>query len=201
MTRRAVFCGPCALSLETEPPQTASRNNTQVTEIAEHLAAFGSYEGALAIAIQKLKYHSRADLAPSLGSLLVRTVDRDGLRGDLVVPVPLHPLRLAERGFNQAALLARVAARQLDMPFSTAALVRRRVTPPQAKTSAADRWRNVAGAFIVPRPARVAQRHILLVDDVATTGATLEACRRALRTAGAESVTGLVLARALEIRS
>ncbi len=115
---------------------------------------------------------------------------------DLVVPVPLHPARLADRGFNQAALLARPLARALGARLEARALVRVRDTPPQTPLDVPARRANVRGAFAVRSPARVRDRVCLLVDDVLTTGATAAACAKALRGAGADSVLLLVLARA-----
>ncbi|HEX4570431.1 MAG TPA: phosphoribosyltransferase family protein, partial [Dongiaceae bacterium] len=114
---------------------------------------------------------------------------------DLVTPVPLHWTRLFTRRYNQAALLAQAAARLAGRPFRPDLLVRRRRTAPQSAGRAA-RARNVAGAFLVP-PARrklVEDRRVLLVDDVRTTGATLESCARALKVAGAAGVDVLTLA-------
>jgi ComF family protein len=111
------------------------------------------------------------------------------------VPVPLHPARLAERGFNQAEILAAPCAAAWGRPLLTGALVRTRATQPQTDLDAAARRANVAGAFAVRRPAAVASRRLLLVDDVLTTGATAWAAARALRAGGAASVAVLVLAR------
>ncbi len=112
------------------------------------------------------------------------------------MPVPLHPARLAERGYNQAALLGAAAARELGAPLQPRALLRTRNTSQQARLPRAGRLENVAGAFRVRAPALVRGRRIVLVDDVATTGATLAACVAALRESGAVSVTPLVVARA-----
>jgi ComF family protein len=114
---------------------------------------------------------------------------------DLLVPVPLHPRRLRERGFNQAALVTRELSRQTGRPICEGALVRCRDTAPQAGLSAAARRRNVAEAFAVRRRGIVAGRVVTLVDDVMTTGATALACARALRAAGAREVRMLSLAR------
>jgi ComF family protein len=115
---------------------------------------------------------------------------------EVLVPVPLHPRRRRERGFNQADLLAAAVGRRCRLPVAATALVRRKDTAPQAGLSAAGRRLNVAGAFGVRRRARIAGRVVVLVDDVLTTGATALACARALNDAGAREVRLLAVARA-----
>jgi len=114
---------------------------------------------------------------------------------DVLIPVPLHPRRLRERGFNQAALIARELGRRTGRPCGDRALVRRKDTAPQAGLSAAARRRNVDAAFAVRRRGLVAGHVVTLVDDVFTTGATAYACARALRDAGAVEVRLLSAAR------
>jgi len=106
----------------------------------------------------------------------------------MVTPVPLHAVRLRERGYDQAALLADSLARALGAPFVPGLLVRIRATREQSRLSAAGRRANLAGAFAVPRPEAVRGRSVLLVDDVLTTGSTLDAAGGALRAAGAETL-------------
>jgi competence protein ComFC len=131
-----------------------------------------------------------------MGELMARYLLETPLLADLLVPVPLHPHRQRARGYNQSLLLAREISRRLELPLAAEALVRRRDTPPQAKAVEADaRRRNVADAFDC-RPRAVAGRRVLLVDDVTTTGATLDACARALLAeGGASSVWALTFAR------
>lgn len=116
---------------------------------------------------------------------------------DLIIPVPLHYTRLVSRGFNQSAWLAATLSRQTGTPCKLALLKRQRRTPTQGGLTARARRRNVAGAFAVPpRSTGLVQgKRILLVDDVLTTGATLSACTRALKQAGARDIDVLVLAR------
>jgi ComF family protein len=136
-----------------------------------------------------MKFGQRTDLADRLSSLLPRLQ----LPADvLVVPVPLHLLRLVERGFNAPALMARRWCRTVGGEFAPWALERWRETPHQSKLSARERAHNVQGAFAAHEAA--AGRHAILLDDVITTGATLEACRRALYAAGVVHVSVLALA-------
>lgn len=146
----------------------------------------------MATAILRLKYAERPDLGPRLGLAMVGAAG--GSRGaiDLVVPVPLHPKRLAERGYNQAALLAAPVAAALEVPLAPRLLRRRSDTPRQAILDRGARMANVREAFVAREPAH--GKRILLVDDVRTTGATLGACAAALRAAGASRVDTLALA-------
>jgi ComF family protein len=157
-----------------------------------------AYVGAVARALGRLKGERRSDLARPLGDLLWRTVEprAESLRRAVVVPVPLHPVRLAERGYNQSGLLASRVARRLGAPLWPSALTRVRDTPPQATLARDARQANVRNAFVAREPEHVVGRAVLLVDDVWTSGATLEACSRALLEAGAKSVFRTVLARA-----
>jgi ComF family protein len=149
------------------------------------------------VAIHELKYRGRRRVA---GQLVRALLENEAARTlattcDVLVPVPLHPRRRRQRGFNQAALVARELARRTGRPSCEDALVRHRDTASQAGLSAAERRRNVAEAFAVRRPALVAGRVVTLVDDVMTTGATAFACARALHAAGAAEVRMLSLAR------
>jgi ComF family protein len=131
-----------------------------------------------------------------MGQLMAECLDGAALPVDVVVPVPLHPRRQRLRGYNQSTLLAREVSRRLGLTLASEALVRRRDTPPQAKAvEAGARRRNVAGAFDCPAGV-AAGRRVLLVDDVTTTGATLDACARALLAeGGAAGVWALTFAR------
>lgn len=159
--------------------------------------SLGPYEGPLRTAIHELKYRGRRRVAARLVEALLEEASARTLVGDtdVLVPVPLHPRRLRERGFNQAALIARELARRTGRPWAEGALVRRRETAPQAGLTAAARRRNVHDAFVVRRRGVVAGRVVTLVDDVLTTGATARACANALKAAGASEVRMLSLAR------
>jgi ComF family protein len=160
-------------------------------------ASLGPYEGSLRTVLHELKYRGRRRAARRLAeALLDAPAARRLLTADAVlVPVPLHPRRRRERGFNQSELLAAALARRTGLRMAPAALVRRRDTSPQAGLTAAARRANVEGAFAVRQRARVSGRPVVLVDDVLTTGATARGCARVLREAGASEVRVLTVAR------
>jgi ComF family protein len=153
--------------------------------------AIGSYEGALRSIVHALKYEGRRSLARPLADLM-RERGAEVLAGsDCLVPVPLHPTRRRARGFNQALDLARHLGRPVRK-----ALRRVRATPTQTGLPAAQRHRNVRDAFaMAPRTSSLSGATVVLVDDVSTTGATLEACARVLKAAGAREVRALMAAR------
>lgn len=132
--------------------------------------------------IHDFKYHGMWRRAYEMGCWYGRCLRESGLYDDIdtVVPLPLHTLRLCRRGYNQSELIARGIAEQLDAALDTRSVRRRRNTSSQARTPKYDRGRNVAGAFSVRRPERLAGRHLLLVDDVLTTGHTMTACAEAI---------------------
>lgn len=178
---RTVFCSVCAATVEL--PHAPAR-----------AVAGAAYGGAVAEAIRRLKYGSRPDLAEPLAHLVLAAIEKRSLRADVVVPVPLHPRRLADRGYNQALLVARVIADGLDLNLRPRALERRRFAPPQASLTQAARLENLRDVFRVRRRSDVEGKTVALVDDVFTTGATFEACRTALLESGAVSVTPVVIA-------
>lgn len=150
--------------------------------------------------ILMLKHGDRLDLAPLLARWVSRSARELLETADAIVPVPLHPLRLLRRRYNQAAEIARPLSGLSGVPYLPDALVRRRATETQAGKSGSGRMRNVAAAFHVPasRAGQVRGRRILLIDDVMTTGATAEGCARALKAAGAARVDLAVVARVKE---
>jgi len=149
--------------------------------------------------IGELKFHGRVERAGLLAGRLACAVRQaDAARGiDLVLPIALSGVRLRERGFNQAWEIARRVARDLGRPAHADALIRTRHTPAQAGLSRADRALNLRGVFEVGPSAQrlVHARHIVLVDDILTTGATFEAAARALRSAGASAISVWAVAR------
>jgi ComF family protein len=154
------------------------------------------YEGQLREALHALKFSGRRALAAPLGELAAEQCLASLPAGiDALVPVPLARERERERGFNQAALLARRIGRRLAVPTRPRWLSRTRPTRPQSELSAGERRANVRGAFRAS--GKVAGRHVLVVDDILTTGATADACAQALRDAGALRVGVLTVARVL----
>ncbi len=174
------FCGACAPLLE------------RATGVRAGSAAY-VYGGPLADAIRRYKYGGRSDLARPLGDLLA-TAARDRFPAGLeaIVSVPIHPKRLRERGFDQAALLAIAVAGALDVRHRPDALVRVRHTPPQASLGHRARSRNVHACFEVRED--LGGLAVLVIDDVRTTGATFFEIARTLRDAGAASIDLLALA-------
>ncbi len=156
-------------------------------------ARFGS---SLQPALHRLKYKRDIILADTLARELAGAWLTYGLPAWTVLPVPLSPQRLRERGYNQAALLARGLADLARLPYQADGLMRVRHTPSQVGLGAQARRANVRGAFAA-QPYRVAGKSFILIDDICTTGATLAACAEALHHAGAAAIWGLTLGRAL----
>jgi ComF family protein len=148
-------------------------------------------------AICALKYRKVFALAKPLAALTIRALPEE-LDADLIVPVPLHPSRLRTREFNQSALIADRVGKHLRRPVSMANLIRTIATEPQTFLTRSERLRNLRRAFMVRKPELLAERRILLVDDVFTTGTTLNECAKVLRSAGAASVSALTLARTID---
>lgn len=157
------------------------------------------YKGALVRTILLLKFERMEPLGGWFAEALASQVRREEWVGDvnLVVPVPLHRQRERERGYNQADLIAKPLAKQLKLPYKAVLLMRTKPRPDKHILSLEERWESVRGAFATRPGGQVDKKRVLLVDDVMTTGATLDACARALRDAGAQAVYGVTLARAV----
>jgi ComF family protein len=146
-------------------------------------------------AIHQLKYRNLRALAPVLARMLKDYLGAYPLSGEFLVPVPLHRQRLRERGYNQSGLLSRELGKLVNLPVISGCLVRDRLSPPQTRvTRVEERKQNVVGAFSC-LDSRFQGKQVILIDDVSTSGATLDAGAAALKAAGAASVWGLVLAR------
>lgn len=161
--------------------------------------SFAIYQGLLVQAILLLKFEQMEPLGAWFAERLAEVIsaERDRFAVDVVVPVPLHRQRERERGYNQAALISRPFAKRLRIPHKALLLMRTKARPDKRILSLEERWGSVRGAFATRPGSQVDNLRVLLVDDVLTTGATLDACARALREAGAKSVVGLTVARAI----
>jgi ComF family protein len=182
------FCGPCRSRIEPALNLPLPRDLAGAVSV-------GLHAGPLREAVLRLKFGGRLSLVAPLGGLLGATLrePQAAWRAEVVVPVPAHWWRRFERGFNQSELLAREVARGLALPLAARALVRAAYRRPQVGLSGQRRPANVAAAFRIGRPAVVAGRRVLLVDDVRTTGATLSACAAALRAGGAAAIYAATL--------
>ena len=153
------------------------------------------FDGVMRQAIYELKYRNLRALASPLAELLNDYLSINPVPGEVLVPVPLHQKRLRERGYNQSGLLAHELGSLSKLPVVDDCLIRLRHTLPQTRTTTVgERRNNVADSFTC-RDDRLRDKQVLLIDDVSTSGATLDACAAALKAAGAASVWGLVLAR------
>ena len=158
--------------------------------------ACGSYSGALEASILFLKVNPH--ISPRLRALIQRTFaeHRDAIESEIVIPVPLHKLRERRRGFNQAAIIAELIAREFNLGYDDGSLVRTLATDPhRAGMDATDRARSVERAFVVVRPRLIDGASVLLIDDVLTTGSTISAATKSLIEAGARQVSVLTVAR------
>jgi ComF family protein len=185
----ALLCRDCCAELV---PYPAGPQHLPATLDDARIAFL--FQSPLREAVHQFKYQKTRRMAQPLGALLANHLSAHPLEVDALLPVPLHPDRLAERGFNQAEELASEVARILSLPLVTEGLVRVRVTEQQARLDARNRQENMRNAFQW-RGTSAPPRRILLVDDILTTGATLAGCAEALRSAGAGAVYGLALAR------
>lgn len=202
----AVVCAACLEAVEwVEEPictqcgqsvkQAGICGRCQKRPLALSIRAALQFGGSLPDIIHQFKYYRAFGLATPLADLMAHGWPRWAMPATLVVPIPLHPQRQKERGYNQSALLARHFAAQIQLPVAAGVLRRVRQTQVQARLNAQERLHNVQGAFEADmRP--VQGQQILLVDDVCTTGATLHAAAQALLAAGAHSVNAYCLARA-----
>jgi len=182
------------MALVSQPLCHACRRGLYDFDLAR---SYGAYEEAMVRAVTLLKYYAVTPLGGWFAARLAELAERqpEGFAADVVVPVPLHPTRLRERGYNQAELIARPLAERLGLPFRSYLLVRTRPRPDKLKLTRRERWESVRGAYAIREGNRVDNLRVLLVDDVFTSGATLDACARALRRAGAARVVGLTVAR------
>ncbi len=196
------FCSRCGEPLEGRRDYTSGyclkclrENNNQLPDYSVRSTAW--YTETLRKAILAIKYGGHAYIASSLGLFLKGQYNRffTTRSFDRIIPVPLHPKRLREREFNQCVLLARPLAKSLQLPLDLDAVIRARHTLSQSVSKKTERKRNLKGAFRVVRPSAIRGQSLFIVDDVYTTGATLEALAESLFASGAKNVTAFTLAR------
>jgi len=155
----------------------------------------GIYDSGLREAIHRVKFDGGKTLGRCLGRWLARALSSEAAEVDLVIPVPLHPRRVRERGYNQSELLSEALAASCGLTHSARLLRKTTPTRSQATLGRHDRRKNLRGTFALSPGAAISGKRILLVDDIYTTGCTVEECCRALRRGGARSVRVVTLAR------
>ena len=155
-------------------------------------------DNPLRVAIHAFKYNNQKVLAATLAAILAQLYKRHNLTADVIVPVPLHRSRFKERGYNQSELLARQLGTILTLPVNTSALKRTRKTQTQMSLGAGDRKKNVSGAFACQNDS-LANLKVLLIDDVCTTGSTLDSCAAGLKQMGVALVWGLTLTKPADL--
>jgi ComF family protein len=174
------LCGSC----RTNPP------------LFDQALSIGYFEGPLREAVLQYKYRPCRALGRPLGKWMAENI-RIAEDIDIVIPVPLHVKRLKQRGFNQALLLAHQVSDVFRIPISCDNLLRVRYTRPQVELSGEERIKNVVGAFGLKEPEALKGKQVVIVDDVFTTGATMNECAAVLKSAGAAQVNAITLARAV----
>ena len=186
------LCDACLGRARRAGPLAFDPASSAFDEVTAPLA----YEGTARTAVHRLKYSGLRAIAPSMARPMAEALSSASVRADVVVPVPLHPSRLRQRGFNQALLLARPVGEAVGLPVRDDILRRLVAGTPQVDAGSIDERRaNVAGAFGLAPGAEVAGLRVVLVDDVLTTGSTLDAAAATLKGGGARSVHALAFAR------
>jgi len=170
----------CSNCIKKKPPFSSARS-------------IAVYDGVLLDAIHRFKYNGKTSIAKPLGSIMADRLPPNNY--DIIVPVPLHKKRLKHRGFNQSLLLARKISKRHKIPIDYLNLIRERLTEPQIKLKGKERLKNVKGAFAVRDKSVFKNKNVLIIDDVYTTGATINECARVLKKAGVKGVYALTLAR------
>lgn len=166
----------------------------------EFARSVGRYDGVLRECIHLFKYYGEKKLAKPLGKLLIDYLTKnEEFREliDLIIPVPLHKNDLKERGFNQSVLLAKIIGNYFSIPVKEEVLIKKRLTPSQVNLSKKERDKNIFKAFFVNESKEVKEKNILILDDIFTTGSTVEECAKELKKAGTKNIFVLTLARSV----
>jgi len=191
------FCRGCGKSIVHARETDYCPSCEKTPHHLDRSFSVAKYDGIMRECVHKFKYNGKLSLETLFADMLASFAEKyiDITEIDCVVSVPLHRVKLRERTFNQAAVLASSLARRLDLPCSNDNLIRTSSSKPQIKLSKTARMKDIEGSFKVKRPESIKDRSILLVDDVFTTGATANECARVLKESGVRSVTALTLAR------
>jgi len=195
------ICACCLSAVPSYAADTAKALPTAYSEMTGVYSAF-RYEDAIRDAVRRFKFQGMKENARTMACMMKHAAWPDGFDSDmggaqLLIPVPLHKSRLRERGYNQAELLALALAKEYGVPFSTS-LVRTKKTESMYGLRKTERFDNIRDAFAVTDPAIVYGKNIVIIDDIYTTGATVEECARTLKKAGAGSICALTFAAAVE---
>jgi ComF family protein len=202
-----VLCTGCMLSMARTDFHARRDNSLEKAFwgrcLIERAAAFSVYNRGSRIRklVHALKYEGRKDIGRMMGELYGRILTESGfIQGvDLIIPVPLHPARERRRGYNQSECIAEGLSAATGLPLGLNVIRRTGATGTQTKSGRYDRWENVKGLFQVTLPGSIRDKHLLLVDDVITTGSTMEACVNALHEAGNVKVSLVALAAAQKL--
>ena len=210
-TARDPLCPRCRAGLPLNKPPFCVRCSRHLNNVSEEglcpscrerLPPFDEgwallhYEGPARELLHRFKFHGKTSVHRTFATLLHAFTERYALQfpdAAMVIPVPLHPARLRERGYNQAALLAACVADEFKLPLKNDVLIRRHHTPRQSELSAKDRWTNIKGAFRIKNSADIVGREIIVVDDILTTTATASEAANTLKDAGASRVIIITL--------
>lgn len=166
----------------------------------EFARSVGRYDGVLKECIHLFKYYGEKELAKPLGKLLIDYLTKnEEFREliDLIIPVPLHKNDLRKRGFNQSVLLAKIIGNYFSIPVKEEVLIKKRLTPSQVNLSKKERDKNIFKAFFINESKEVKEKNILILDDIFTTGSTVEECAKELKKAGTKNIFVLTLARSV----
>lgn len=185
--------GACTERTLSDEQSEESKGSRGVEKHHNGVISVAVYEGVMKKAILKLKFGRKKDLSGILGEMLLKKVIEGKIVFDLIIPVPLHKNRMTKRGFNQSFLISLQTAGYFNVPLSDDLLERTRDTIPQFSLGRTERINNVRGAFRAIEHENIRGKKILLVDDIYTTGSTLNECRNCLMAAGAETVYIAVL--------
>lgn len=191
-------CGLCGEPFSGEPAERLCKDCMTEKPHFEKARAWLKFQEPVTGIVHGFKYQRQFQFLDWMARGLCRLFQKEfaGQKFDMLVPLPMHWQRLMQRGYNQALILARPISQKLKIPLRTGTLVRVRNNPPQVGLTRPARKQNIKKVFAVKNPKMVSGKNILLIDDVITTGATVDEAARVLRKAGAESVSVLALARA-----